>query len=29
MQLDVPLKVEVKAGPDWYSVEPYEVRQDA
>lgn len=29
MQLDVPLKVEVKAGLDWYSVEPYEVRQDA
>ncbi|MEW8978133.1 MAG: DNA polymerase I [Symbiobacterium sp.] len=26
MKLDVPLKVEIKAGPDWYSVRPYEVR---
>lgn len=26
MQLDVPLKVEVKTGPDWYSVQKLEVR---
>ncbi|WP_374711904.1 DNA polymerase I [Symbiobacterium terraclitae] len=29
MKLDVPLKVEAKAGPDWYSVQPYEVGTDA
>lgn len=29
MKLDVPLKVEVKVGPDWYSVQPYEGDRDA
>jgi len=29
MKLDVPLKVEAKAGPDWYSVRPYEVGEHA